>query len=236
MPDSPGDPTPEFDGDIARLAAEVRRSPERALAIRAAQVVRFMIGQWREADDLYALTDEMPLTAWVVRKKAAVIVPPPASEAEEDDAAPRDTGDWAEWREFGVRTLKTVYQRGQASWGRDPTIPPRPPAPVKQATVWRLAWSWPRVRPPRVVPPVMVAAEDDPLSRRIERLRAALAESEGPIAFGGLGLSSAVDQVPAFLALLHLWQRDEVAVTQTDSYQEIWMTRGGRPGGNLGHE
>lgn len=233
MPDSPG--APEFDGDIARLAAEVRRSPERALAIRATQVVRFMIGQWREADDLYALTDEMPLTAWVVRKKAAVIVPVPASEPE-DDAAPLDTGDWADWRELGVRTLKTLYQRGQASWGRAPSNLPRPPAPVKQATVWRLAWSWPRVRPPRVVPPVVVAAEDDPLARRIDRLRAALARAEEPIAFGGLGFRTAADRVPAFLALLHLWQRDEVALTQADSYQEIWMTRCGPAGKDGAHE
>lgn len=201
-----------FDGDLRALADRLRRHPGEARHLRVKAMVASLSERWREAPDMLSVSDEVPVGAWVVRKKVHELLPRPEDPADEPDSV--WTGAVPDWIRAAVAGLAPRLETQALSFPR-PEHPARErkPAPVKAASTAHLASAWPRLRPPRKLPPVRVNPEPDPLERRLERLRSLLRE-RGRWRFPPAERYSRRETVALFLALLVLWHQGEVGIGQ----------------------
>lgn len=201
-----------FDGNLQALADRLRRHPREARALRVWELVQTLSERWREAPDMLSISDEVPVGAWVVRKKVWELLP--QKEPVDLPAVNSDPGEVPTWIEPAVRSLAECYRQTGLAYARPPIGIERSPAPVKAADAVRLAQSWPRLRAPVVPPEVVVSADEDPLDQRLEQLRRSL-HRQGRWLFPPHGRPARPAEVVAtFLALLILWNQGEVEIAQ----------------------
>ncbi|PSR33513.1 MAG: hypothetical protein C7B46_09540 [Sulfobacillus benefaciens] len=210
---------------INDLAERVRRHPDMVLSIEVLGLVRHYQARWREAQDLLDVTDEVPVTAWVVRRKSDMLLPRPADpEPEVFDAS--ESEDSALWLSWAVAELQARFQAATQTHRRPPTITPNRVTAVKDASPWKLAWSWPKVKPLANRPVQIIPPEQDPIGERLRRIRALLQEVSEPIALTALVDSHMPrETVLTFSAIVQLWHQDEIAVSQNAPFQQVWIVR-----------
>ncbi|MCL4318468.1 MAG: hypothetical protein M1596_01000 [Firmicutes bacterium] len=218
--------------DIAQtindLADQVRRHPELVLSLEVLGLVRHYQARWKEAHDLLDVTDEVPVTAWVVRRKSDMLLPRPANQDEEvtDQSQAEDSAFWLSW---AVTALQDRFQVAEQTHWRPPTIAPNRVTEVKDATVWKLAWSWPKVKPPANRPVQIIHPEPDPIGDRLRRIRAHLQRVSAPVALTALmNSNAALETVLTFSAVIQLWHQDEIDVSQIAPFQPVWIVRNSR--------
>ncbi len=207
---------------ITEIASRVRRHPEWVLSLLVSSLVHEASERWRGAHDLLEVTDEVPITAWVVRRKSDLLLPG-ATPAEEPGV--EEPGDAAPWIPQSVQDLRVLLAQAQERHGGCRRLEPGPPAPVKGATPWTLAWSWPKLKIPKMTTPTRIQPEVDPVRERLARIRDRM-KSDG---LNGIGFEDLVgsprtlDRVATFLALTQLWHRRELVLEQTQAYGPIWV-------------
>lgn len=112
---------------------------------------------------------------------------------------------------------------------RPPAIAPNRVTAVKDATLRKLAWSWPKVKPPASRPVQIIHPDPDPIGDRLRRIRAHLRGVSSPVALTALMDSNAPrETVLTFSAVVQLWHQDEIDVSQSAPFQPVWIVRNSR--------
>ncbi len=217
----------DWHGDVQALAGKVRRSPQFARDLHLTHLVRFVSARWRTSVDLYTVSDEAPLTAWIIRRKSDLVLPQPEEEAPPDEAEPSAQRENL-WLESASAALQELLRESNLWHMRPQGIRPMPLYhPVKGASAAKLTSSWPRLRPARVAPMHFLDPDDDPLPTRMARVVALLRDTGSPTVFTDLLTDQSTPEiVSTFLAVVHLWHRRTVDVQQSAAYQEIWVEAG----------
>lgn len=222
---------PPLSDNVLDLASQVRRKPELARQLVVADLVRSLTLRWRVQVDMLSVSDEVPVTAWIVRRKAEGLVAPEvaASDPEIFDPALRPA-----WMAEAIDKLSARYLAAHHFHHPPARQVPRPRVPVKDPSLWKLAWSWPRLKPKVEPPRQVVKLETQPLSTRIREVESRLEGHTEGLAFGVLCGSKAPDQVVGtFLAVVHLWHRRSVNLVQPGVYGSIWVSSSGGVGADV---
>lgn len=213
---------PEPSAAITDIVSRIRRQPEWVLSLVVSSLVHEASERWREAQDLLQVTDEVPITAWVVRRKSDLLLP---GAMPEEDPVVAEPGDAAPWIPQAVDGLTLLQIRAQERHAGHCRIEPGPPPPVKGASPWTLAWSWPKLKIPKLSAPTRIRPEVDPVRERLARIRDRMRSTgSNGIGFDELvGSARTTDRVMTLLALTQLWHRQELALEQSQAYGPIWI-------------
>lgn len=217
--DSPG---------ISEIASRIRRQPQWVLSLVVSSLVHQASERWREAEDLLGVTDEVPVTAWVVRRKSDLLLP---GAIPDEDITPDEPTDRASWISFATEQLTTLQSQAARHHARRPRQQLRSPAPVKGASAWALAWSWPKLKLPKVTAPRVIQPQADQVRERLARIRHRLAAAPNH----GMGFdelvesSSRLDRITTLLALTQLWHTSELNLEQNHAFGPIWVRPQGIP-------
>lgn len=207
--------------DLQVIADRIRRHPELARELNVSALAQEVAGRWREHSDMLQASEEIPVAAWIVKKKVEGLIRP-------DDPEPETPGfDLAlrpEWLEDAVSVLRNLEDSALMRWGRVGAPLPRPPAPVKDPSPWKLSWSYPTLRPKPAPLERRVAREPEPLSAHIETLYHAVC-GEGRVKLQqSLTGRSRPEWVATFLAAVHLWHARRVQAEQGVAFGPIDIT------------
>ena len=220
-----------WQGDIQALALKVRRSPMLARELHLVYLVQFVSERWREAADLQTVSDEAPVTAWIIRRKSDLVLPQRQVAGEDALEESGADGTDALWLAGAVQGLRSVFEaaqmyHGHASHSGDHEVY----HPVKGADLLKLVGSWPQLRPPKpAIAPQLVRDDEYPLEQRMEWLLRTLHQRAGLVGFRDVADSPQPGEVVgAFLAVVHLWHQNQIAVHQDSAYDEIWLDAGGK--------
>ncbi len=214
--------TPQDNAPITEIASRIRRQPHWVLSLLVSSLVHEASERWRGAQDLLEVTDEVPVTAWVVRRKSDLLLP---GAAPEEDVLPEEPIDAAPWLSSATGHLRALQAQAAHLHARRPCLVPKSPAPVKGASPWKLAWSWPKLKIPTAIAPRLIQPEVDPVRERLARIRHRL--TSAPL--NGLGFDELVDspqtidRIMTFLALTQLWHTNELTMEQSHAYGKIWV-------------
>lgn len=215
----------DFDGDIEKLVAILRRHPDEARQLQALVIVQSMSQQWRDAESVLDITDEVPLTAWVVRKKAESLLPRPQEDAIAETINPYDNVAWQQWLMETREGLEELFAASKQYHGGDRNsrhVLIRPG--IKGASLGKLMASWPKLRPKKAPTPRIVAVDSDPLGVRIERVQQIVRETGERVSFAFLNQEPTAQEIVGnFLAVIHLWNQRIINVSQAYSYGDIWL-------------
>lgn len=214
----------DFDGNVLALADQLRRRPFLAREVQVRLVVEAMSRKWRVVQDMLDVSDEVPVTAWIVRRKAEVLLP--RSESSEEPVADADPlSPDATWLPEARAFLTALLDRAASIHPREQGEPLSSRAPVKDASPWTLAWAYPKI-PQRSAPRSQtVALDPDPIEHHIARIRSILREREW-VRFRELtGGQNRRKTVVTFLAMVHLWHHREIYAEQQESYEELHLRR-----------
>ncbi|MHB1953407.1 MAG: hypothetical protein ACYCOU_06620 [Sulfobacillus sp.] len=205
---------------LNEVAARVRRHPEWVLSLAVAGMVRQFALRWQQAENLLDVTDEVPVTAWIVRRKSDLLLP--RNEEPENDnetALPQTETSWLGPLISHLQELQTAANKRHR---RRTTFRPQKRVSVKGATLWKLAWSWPRIKEVVVQPPQIIRAQTDPIGERLFRVRKQLASDPRWFSLNELTQSSARrDLVLTILAITQLWHAEEVDLDQRHPYGPV---------------
>lgn len=226
---TPEELTVEQHHGIAEIASKVRRQPRWILSVLVSSLVHEASERWRETQDLLEVTDEVPVTAWVVRRKSDLLLP---GEVSEEEALPEGSTDVAPWIPSAIEQLRRLQENASHCHARSPRLDPMPPAPVKGASPWKLSWSWPKLKAPKSVAPHVIRPEADPVRERLAKIRRRLdAAPYHGIEFNDLIDSPhPTDRIMTLLALTQLWHVNELTLEQTQAFGPIWVRRERTPG------
>jgi chromatin segregation and condensation protein Rec8/ScpA/Scc1 (kleisin family) len=212
----------EFDGNLIRLTERLKRHPEEARQLHALKLVQTMVEKWNAQDDPVESSDEVPATAWVVRRKIEMVLPRPAlAEPAEPEslASPAVTDSDHAWLEPAIACLRHLrantsrhHERPRGEW-------PKARHPVRGRSIETLPRAWPRLKPRTTAAPTTVLRETDPLPKRVERWRQALAPGR-PVFFPD-EQTPRQEVVGMFIALLLLWSSGEVSVHQHAMFEPL---------------
>lgn len=208
---------------LAELVNRIRRQPQMAREVDVSVVAQAVHGRWREHSDMLKASEEVPVAAWIVHKKADGLVRP---DVKEPEVVPFNPDLRPPWLQPAQDALQKAYQRGQMQWGplgsREKAIE-RPIAPVKDPSLWKLQWSYPILRPKKAPPVRIIEREHDGLSSHMETLLTHL-HQQGEMPFSHWVQGRPRDyQVGSFLAVVHLWHEQELAVEQLRPYAPITL-------------
>ncbi len=214
---------PRVSADLRALADQVRRQPQIARDMDVSVLVDEVAGRWREHSNMLQASEEVPVAAWIVRRKVEGLIRP---EAEPEDPVPLDPALKPAWVDEGVEVLAS---RRDAASQRCPRPEPQPltraPAPVKDPSLWKLAWSYPRLRPKAAPETRVVARETDPLDYHMRTLWDRIPSGRRMRFLEDLRGRGRDQWVAQFLALVHLWHARRVEAEQTAAFHEVWVER-----------
>ncbi len=216
----------EWVDDVNALALRVRKDPVVARELTLLHLVRNLSQRWRIVHDLQVVSDEAPVTAWIIRRKSDVVLPQKEPEAESNSSLDKNTREEDFLRE-AVHTLHDLWSLGQEIYSRPVSVQSeRRYRPIKGADLGKLARSWPKLRVrTRAVAPRVIKAESDPLDAKIAQIMNRLSEYGCPLSFD----TTIEDKSPqsistTFLAMIHLWHYKTVELNQENPYDTIWIT------------
>lgn len=216
--------TDDFDGDLFRLTERLRRHPEEVRTIKALNLVRTMVEKWYAQDDPVESSDEVPITAWVVRRKIEMVLPALQSAGEAVDTAPAAdalplTRDWIGPAITALQAANQVrlgyHLRSASAW-------PKPLRPVSGRNWPDLAQAWPNLKPKRATPSTVVRRDPDPIASRIARWHAWLA-ADSTVRFPAASMDR-TEVVALFIALMLLWAGGDVDIQQTAAFTALEVT------------
>ncbi len=207
--------------ELKVIAERIRRHPEFARELNVSALAQEVAGRWREHSDMLQASEEIPVAAWIVKKKVEGLIRP-------DDPEPEgptfDLSLRPEWLEDAVSELRNLEDRALMRWGRVGEPLPRPPAPVKDPSPWKLSWSYPTLRPKPAPIERRIAREPEPLSVHIEMLYQTV-QGEGQLRLQqSLMGRPRPEWVARFLAAVHLWHARRVQAEQGVPFGPIDLT------------
>ena len=205
-----------YQGSLSDLASHLRRRRIDALTISARELVEQLREAWQPVDipSFDEVADELPVAAWVVRRKGQSLIP---GSVEEEGEEPPAAAPWAALVEL-VGVLMDRYPAAYARYG-PPRWPSPPPPEIHDATPWRLRWAWPPGRPAPRRPAPEVVLPGEPLWRRGLLVAHWLRRQRGQGRYAELAESLAPDeQVDLFLIVLALWARRRLSLDQREAY------------------
>ncbi len=215
----------DWEGDLQLLASKVRRRPVIARELRLFYLVRFLAKRWRIVRDLQLVSEEAPVTAWIIRRKSDLVLP-------QKDPEPESEVPTAESRREDVfvrqatEALQGLWAMAQDTYARPVTEHPASRyRPVKGADPEKLAAAWPKLRvKSAAVPQRVVKAESNPLDERISRVLHRLHDYGRPLTFDmTVEHKNPADIGNTFLAVVHLWHQEAVELNQEKPYDAIWI-------------
>ncbi len=215
----------QFDGNLARLTERLRRHPEEAKALNVHDFVCAMVETWRGERDLSQVSDEVPQTAWVVRRKVEVLLPAPEPPAEDgtESASESPVRDWVDLAVANLKHIQAAalryHFRPRGAW------PPRS-RPVRGRQITELPSAWPKLKRRTSPPPSRVYRDVDPLVERVRRWREWLSREE-PARFPPPEWSRE-EVVRMFIALLTLWSNGDVVIEQAGTFHPLEVRRAGQ--------
>jgi chromatin segregation and condensation protein Rec8/ScpA/Scc1 (kleisin family) len=206
-----------YQGSLLDLATHLRRRRLDPLTISATELVRQLRSGWRtpRVPSLDMVADELPVAAWVVRRKGLRLIPGSADDPEPDESPPDPP-----WAALPALTEWLRQQYGaNHTWGGPARWPDPLPPEIPDATPWRLRWAWPPGRAPRPTPPPAVVVRTHPLWRRGLYVVHWLRRRPGGGTFQELARARPrPEQVDMLLVILALWARRRIAVGQDAPY------------------
>ena len=213
---------PDPQKPLKDLADEIRRRPQLAQEVDVSQLVQDLTGRWRQLHDMIDASEEVPVAAWIVRRKVEGLVRP---EPEVDEGAGFDPLLRPEWLDQAVTGLMARWQDAQRFRSRSPEpLPRRQPAPVKDPSVWKILWSYPRLREKPVPPAAEVQRHGRPLAQVMSDLLARL-KIRRRLVFHEIMVGRPRDQwTEAFLAAVHLWHEQTVELSQAGPFAPLVLT------------
>jgi hypothetical protein len=225
------DSTPADGRAVLKSVVEaVQKQPTLAVTLAVGPLVRQACIVWQAASSPWLVADELPWAAWLIRRKVEGLVAPPSahqlSAPSPEPSSPPTVG--AEWLAQAVQQLRT--QQARAGWrgGRPPQPPDparRPDAPISDATPARLAQAFPRTRRPPPLPRVVIRRPTEDLAYAMQTLWQKLPESAPVPLAAVLQVTSPPARAATFLALVHLWHRGAVDVSQAGAFAPVWIRR-----------
>lgn len=214
-----------FDGDLASLTERLRRHPEEVRALSVLRLVQTMVERWNAKSDPVASSDEVPATAWVVRRKIEMALPRPASselaEAIEEEPQPSRS-----WLAPAIAQLECLRRQANMLHLRERSAWPQHLRPVSGRPIASLPEAWPRLKSKRIPSPTKIYREDDPIADRMQRWRHWL-EHEAAVSFPSAQMGR-IEVVSMFVALILLWSAGEVNVKQAQVYAALEVVLVGR--------
>ncbi len=206
-------------GNLKELAEKIRRQPKIAESMDVSLLIQDLSGRWREAFNMITVSEEVPVAAWIVLKKVEGLVRPAEEMAEEPgfDAELRPA-----WLDEAVTYLVAIGSEADKYWGHAGAAPyPSGPIPVKEPNVWKLAWSYPRLRKKPEVPVATVGRLEFPLKALIAKLWRRLAQRPEVVLNEELSGQSRGTWAVTFLAVVHLWHQGAVDLEQGGAYAPL---------------
>lgn len=211
----------ESDVDLKTIAERIRRQPGLAQDMDVSALVEEVAGRWREHSDMIEASEEVPVAAWIVRRKVEGLVRP---EVEDEEPEPFDVNKRPAWLVDAVESLQHESSTGQRYWTRSiPVVIRRRPAAVKDASPWTLCWSYPRLRPRKSRPVATVAHQPLPLKVHIEEWRRRLVGGQMVAFQEAMAGESRETWVVSFLAAAHLWHERAIEVRQNGAYAPLLL-------------
>jgi segregation and condensation protein A len=186
-----------------------------------------MAEKWQGQEDPVAASDEVPVTAWIVRRKVEMTLPGLAPETPEStDGEGLDVavdGSLGEWIPRALVELVNLQRESQLSHFRPRAEWPTALHPVRGASLSGLSDAWPRVIRAPSPRPTTVKREVDPLAQRLAVWRSWLS-ARPMVAFPAPELARR-ETVGMFVALLALWSEGEVAIAQPHPFARLEVQR-----------
>lgn len=208
--------SPRAEDDLLALADKIRRQPRIAQEMDVSVLVQELTGRWRQYRDMMDASEEVPVAAWIVRRKVEGLVRPDA-DAEEVVAFDPDLR--PDWLGQAVELLQDAFRQGAAFMGRPTAVNLRPqPAPVKDPSLWKLAWSYPKLRVKPQPPIQTVQREPLPLRQFMYALLERLGVKRRLVLHEELAGRSRQEWTASFLAAVHLWHERQVELNQAVAY------------------
>ena len=220
----------EKDSDLAQdlkdLAIKVRQNPGVARDLTLFYLVRKLSERWRFIRDLQLVSEEAPVTAWIIRRKSDLVLPQKEPEPEpqtSENIGPRDD----RFLRKAVDVLQNLRIKSQGLYSRPVSVKPCGYYhPVKGAEAKKLVKAWPKLRQrPTPVLPRVIKAETDPLDVKISQFLDRLYDYGRPMSFDmAVEKKNPQDTGATFLAMIHLWHQNRVELNQEKPYDAIWIT------------
>ena len=211
------------DGELKVLADKIRRQPQLAQDMDVSLLVSELSGRWHRYHNMLEASDEVPVAAWIVRRKVEGLVRPPS---EEPESEPFDEERRPPWLRESIEILQLCGQDAQRYLGRPvATLMAAPPPPVKDATLWKLAWSYPKVKKKEQPVVRTVARPSRPLGDYVRQLLRRLAGKPRLVLQIELNGEAREQWVAAFLAAVHLWHGRVVQLQQTEPFGFLVVER-----------
>lgn len=216
-------------GDLKGLAEKIRRQPKIAEFMDVSLLVQSLSGRWRESPNMIVVSEEVPVAAWIVRKKVEGLVRP---EEEVVEAPGFDTELRPDWLDEAVTSFVKMASESDKFWGRPRATPyPSGLIPIKEPNPWKLAWSYPRLRQKPEVPVATVGRTEFPLKTLMGRLWRRLGQKPEVVLSQELSGESRGIWAATFLAAVHLWHQDAVDLEQGAAYGPLVIRKiNGRKG------
>lgn len=207
------------DEDLKVLAEKIRRQPKLAQEMDVSVLVQQLTGRWRQSANMLGISEEVPVAAWIVRRKVEGLIRPDDDEVEPQ---PYNLDLRAIWLSEAVERLTMMKTMADRFWSRPSGVPQRlAPAPVKEPSLWKLAWSYPRLlaKPKAAVQTVgrsevTLANLMRDLLHRLDRRRTMVLHDE-------LKDQSREKWAGTFLAAVHLWHQQIVDLYQGEAYAPL---------------
>lgn len=212
--------------DLQELANRIRRDPRLAQVMDVSALVGQVVGRWRQYNDLLEASEEVPLAAWIVRRKVEGLVRP---ELPEPELLTFDRDQRALWPSRGAELLKIQQSQAERFLPRSAGVSfPRLPAPVKEASVWKLVWSFPRLRPPKKLPFAVVKPQVAPLQEHMQSWLTRLDQQNQVVFQEELAHFPRRKWPVYFLAAVHLWHDQAVYLSQAHAFDHLVLQKASR--------
>lgn len=201
------------------LAEQIRRQPQLAQTVNVAQLVQDLAGRWRQLTDMIDASEEVPVAAWIVRRKVEGLVRPELEGVEE---AVFDAGLRPLWLDEAVGLLKTSFEDAARFGSRSAESAPQPlPAPVQDPSVWKILWSYPKLRVRPAIPVTVVRPSEWPLARVMGDWLDRLAGRPRLLLHEEMAGRPRQEWAAAFVAVVHLWHEQSVELTQEQPFAPL---------------
>ncbi len=215
----------QFDGNLIQLTERLRRHPEEAKTLNVHEFVHAMVEKWRTDRDLIEVSEEVPQTAWVVRRKVEMLLPAPKPPPEDPMESAPDPDARRDWVTPAVATLKRAQAEALRYHFRPRSSQPPRFRPIRGRQIGELPLAWPKLKRRISPPPTRVYREVDPVGARLRRWQEWLSREE-PARFPPPDWPRE-EVVRMFIALLTLWSNGEVVIDQAGTFNPLEVWRGG---------
>lgn len=210
------------------LAEEIRKKPQLAQEVDVSQLVAELSGRWRQLHDMLDASEEVPVAAWIVRRKVEGLVRPVVEEVAEAGFNPDLR---AQWLDDAVSAMQICWQDAQRLKGRaaEP-LPHKRPALVKDPSVWKILWSYPKLREKATPVVAEVPREGRPLAGIMQDLLVRLRQHHRIVLHEVMAGLPKEEWTQVFMAAVHLWHQDSVELNQSGPFAPLVLQQALREG------